>query len=326
MKNVFKLSVIAAAGVVGASLTFGTTAAYAVDFPCRTARIIVPWGAGGESDIMSRIAVEAANRLVGKPNLQVVTISGRGGVKGAKAAKDARPDGCTLFSIHQSVLSSYLTGRADFTWDSYESIVKLTETPSIIGASAKAPFDDYKSMQSWAKANPGKLLAGGTLGSTSHFSLLLVQNALGIDMKVISYDGTADRMKALLANTLHIGQVSEATGAKHYEAGRLKLLALNYHTKSGKIPTLKTAREQGFDLSITSDRGFVAPKGTPKAVIDHYIETFKKVAKDEKYIAGVEAKGSFVNPLFGKDYEKWWDDTMTEWKAIATDLGVYKGS
>jgi tripartite-type tricarboxylate transporter receptor subunit TctC len=288
--------------------------------------VIVPWGAGGESDILARIAVEAANRLVGEPNLQVVTISGQGGVKGAKAGRDARPDGCTLFNVHQSILSSYLTGRADFTWDSLTPVAKMTETPSIIGAGSKVPFDDYKSMQSWAKANPGKLLAGGTLGSTSHFSLLLVQNALGIDMKVISYDGTADRMKALLANTIHIGQVSEATGAKHHEAGRLKLLALNYHTKSDKIPSLKTAREQGFDLSITSDRGFMLPKGTPQAIVDHYVETFKKVAADKKYIAAVEAKGSFVNGVYGKDYEKWFADTMTEWKGIATNLGVYKGS
>jgi tripartite-type tricarboxylate transporter receptor subunit TctC len=150
--------------------------------------------------------------------------------------------------------------------------VRLVQTASIIGAGTEAPFNDYKEMQAWAKANPNKLLAGGTLGSTSHFTLLQVQDALGIDMKVVSYDGTADRMKAMLANTIHIGQVSEATAAKHVKTGNIKTIAINAPQRSKVLPDLPTAKEQGFDLEITSDRGIVLPKGASPELVKYYAD------------------------------------------------------
>jgi tripartite-type tricarboxylate transporter receptor subunit TctC len=300
--------------------------ANAVDIPCNTARLIVPWGAGGESDILMRMVNEAYNRLGGKPQMQVVTISGQGGIKGSKAALKAKPDGCTVFSTFQHIISSNLTGRIKFTWDSYVPVARLTQTMSLIGAGTEAPFNNYKEMQAWGKANPGKLLAAGTLGSTSHFTLLQVQDALGIDMKVVSYDGTADRMKAMLANTVHIGQVSESTGAKHLQTGSLKIIAINYPKRSKVLPTVPTAAEQGFPLEITSDRGWVLPKGASQEVVDYYADMLEKVAKDEKFIAAVEAKGSFVNFTRGDEYIKWWKDTQAEWTRIAKSLGVYRAA
>ena len=326
MKSLHKLTVFAAAAVVGATMTFGASAAYAADLPCRTARVIVPWGAGGESDLLGRMAVDAANRLGAKPQLQIVTIGGQGGIKGSQQAAEAKPDGCTLFNIHQHILASNLTGRTKLNWDSYIPVANLTSTASIIAAGTDAPFSNYKEMQKFGKDNPNTILAGGTLGSTSHFSLLQVADKLGIQMKYISYDGTADRMKALLANTIHIGQVSEVTGAKHAEAGRLKLLAMNYHQRSTRVPDLPTAQEQGFDIVIATDRGFMLPKGTPQEVVDHYIDLFKKVAADKQYVETVTRQGSFVVPRFGDDYAKWWDATYKDWVRIAKNLGVYKGS
>jgi tripartite-type tricarboxylate transporter receptor subunit TctC len=322
MKVNFRVAATWTAGMVLTGLLAGP--ASAVDIPCNTARVIVPWGAGGESDILMRMVNEAYNRLGGKPQVQVVTISGQGGIKGAKAALKAKPDGCTIFSTFQHIISSNLTGRIDFTWDSYEPVARMTQTMSLIGAGTEAPFNDYKEMQAWAKANPNKLLAAGTLGSTSHFSLLQVQDALGIEMKVVSYDGTADRMKALLANTVHIGQVSESTGAKHLQTGSLKIIAINYPKRSKVLPTIPTAGEQGFPLEITSDRGWVMPKGTSKEIINYYADMLEKVSKDQKFIDAVEAKGSFVEYMRGDDYTKWWQDTQSDWTRIAKNLGVYR--
>ncbi|MEX2643927.1 MAG: tripartite tricarboxylate transporter substrate binding protein [Acetobacterales bacterium] len=308
----------------GVALTALAPAAKAVEFPCSTARLIVPWGAGGETDILFRIVADAANRNGADPSLQVVTIGGQGGIKGTLQALEAKPDGCTVFATFQHILASNLTGRIDFTWDAFTPIARLTQTASIIGAGTDAPFDDYPGMQKWAKDNPGELLAGGTLGSTSHFSLLLVQDALGIDMNIISYDGTADRMKAMLANTIHIGQVSEATAAKHAAADRMKLIALNYNKRSEVLPDLKTAREQGFDLDITSDRGIVLPKGVSREVVDYYIDLMGKVANDPEFIEDIETKGSYVSYVSGDEYTQWWKDTNERWEAIARRLGVYR--
>ena len=132
MKRNLRSAVTWTAGIALAGLLAGP--ASAVDIPCNTARVIVPWGAGGESDILMRMVNEAYNRLGGKPQVQVVTISGQGGIKGTKAAMNAKPDGCTIFSTFQHIMASNLTGRIDFTWDVFDPIARMTQTMSLIGA------------------------------------------------------------------------------------------------------------------------------------------------------------------------------------------------
>lgn len=322
MKRTLRITAIAAVAIAAPALT--TVSAQAADIPCNNARLIVPWGAGGETDIIFRIVTEAANRLGAKPQMQVVNIGGQGGLKGTKQALKAKADGCTVFATFQHILASNLTGRIDFTWDAFVPVARLVQTASIIGAGNKAPFDNYKEMQAWAKANPNKLLAGGTLGSTSHFTLLQVQDALGVDMKIVSYDGTAQRMKALLANTIHIGQISETATAKHVKTGSIKPIALNAPERSKALPDLKTAKEQGFDIEITSDRGIVLPKGVSAEVVTYYSDLMEKVAKDPKFIKSITDKGSSVKFLSGDDYTAWWKKTNDDWTAIAKRLGVLK--
>ncbi len=106
----------AAAGLVMAGTMAATPQqAHAADLNCRTAKLIVPWGAGGGTDVIFRQFVEAVNEAGAEPELQVVNIGGQGGNKGAKEAVKAKPDGCTLLAIHQSALTSFFTGRVDFT-------------------------------------------------------------------------------------------------------------------------------------------------------------------------------------------------------------------
>jgi tripartite-type tricarboxylate transporter receptor subunit TctC len=102
-------------------------------------------------------------------NMKVITVPGQGGNKGAKQAAKAAPDGCTLFAIHQSAITSFLNGRIDFHYNGFDTIANVTVTPDIIGASADAPFNTIQEMAAYAKANPGKVTAGATFGSTSHF-------------------------------------------------------------------------------------------------------------------------------------------------------------
>ena len=100
---------------------------HAVSMPCGTAKLIVPWGAGGGTDVIFRQMVDKINKNGAKPQLQVVNVGGQGGNKGAKQASKAKPDGCTLFAIHQSAITSYFTGRIDITWDAFETISMVSE-------------------------------------------------------------------------------------------------------------------------------------------------------------------------------------------------------
>ncbi|MBI4183931.1 MAG: tripartite tricarboxylate transporter substrate binding protein [Proteobacteria bacterium] len=317
---------IATAGFVAGTLAAVTalSPAAAVEIPCNTARVIVPWAAGGESDIISRLFTEAANRLGAKPQLQVVNISGQGGNKGAKEALGAKPDGCTVFNAHQSVLSALLTGRVDFTWSDYAVAGNLTVTPSIIGAHPSVPFANFKELQAYAKANPEKVLAGASLGSTSHFNLVRLQNALGVKFKYISYDGTRERMTALLANNIQIGQISDTAAAQYLKSGELKVLGILFNKRSKLAPDVRTGAEQGVDLVIGTNRGFLLPKATPKPAVEYYTQLVKKVAEDPQFVKQMEDMGSFVVYMGGKDYEKWWAKEFEDWKEDAIAVGLYK--
>jgi len=310
-----------AAAMLAATVAIPAQAA----IPCGTAKLIVPWPAGGGTDVIFRILVEAANKHGAEPQIQVVNIGGQGGNKGAKEAVKAKPDGCTLFAIHQSALSSFLTGRVDFTWDAFEPIALMTRTPTIYGANANVPYNSLKELQAYAKAHPNEVLAGGTLGSTSHFAMLELQDAMGVEFKHISYDGTRERMTALLANNIHLGEINLASAKKYIQTGELKALAITTEERNAEIPDVQTAKEQGFDLVIGVDRGVMLPKGASQEVVDYYIDIFSKVANDTDVQAQMTAKGSSMPFTAGADYRAYFEKTFENWKKLAIKVGMYKG-
>ena len=324
MKVRLRSCAAAAAAAIGVVLG-QPTEAKAVDFSCSTAKLIVPWGAGGGTDVIFRIFENAVNKLGAKPQLQVVNIPGQGGNKGAKEAKRAKPDGCTLFAIHQSALTSYLNGRVDFTWDAFEPVSLLTRTPAIIGAAPDVPYDDIAGLVEAAKAKPKSILAGGTLGSTSHFLFVLLEDAGGIEFKHVSYDGTRQRMTALLAKNINIGEINLAAAKKYIQSNELKALGITTEERNPEIPDVKTLKEQGIDLIYGTDRGIVAPKGTSVEMIKHWSDLFAKAAQDPEVVKALEAKGTSLVYKDADGYKAYFETVFPKWKALATKIGMFKG-
>lgn len=307
-----------------AALSLGVQPAVAADLPCSTAKLIVPWGAGGGTDVIFRIFVDAVNKAGTEPQLQVVNIGGQGGNKGAKEAVKAKPDGCTLFAIHQSAITSFLTGRVDFTWDAFEPVALLTRTPSIIGANPDVPYDDIAGLVAAAKEKPGEIIAGGTLGSTSHFVFLILEDKAGIKLKHVSYDGTRERMTALLAKNIEIGEINLAAAKKYIQTNELKALGIATPERNPEIPEVKTLQEQGVDMIFGVDRGIVAPKGTPKAAIDFWAAALQKAAESDAVKDQLKAKGTDVDYVGPDAYRKYFEEIFGDWKRIATEVGLYK--
>ncbi len=320
-----KLLLGAAALVATVAAGAVSNGAAAVEIPCRTAKLIVPRGAGGGTDVIFRVFVEAANKHGAEPEIQVVNIGGQGGNKGAKEAVKAKPDGCTLFAIHQSAITSFLNGRVDFTWDAFEPVSMLTRTPAIFGANPDVPYNNITELVAAAKERPGEIVAGGTLGSTSHFVFLLLEDAAGVKFKHVSYDGTRERMTALLAKNIELGEINLAAAKKYITTGELKALGITTPKRNSEIPDVPTLREQGYDMIYGTDRGVMLPKGASKELIDHYAAIFEKAAKDPEVIAQMEAKGTQVEYLNPAEYTAYFQDTFTNWKRIAKQVGLYKG-
>lgn len=323
MKKILLSSI--AIGATALAMTAATPSAQAAEFSCKTAKLIVPWGAGGGTDVIFRIIENAVNKAGANPKLQVVNIGGQGGNKGAKEAKKAKPDGCTLFAIHQSALTSYLNGRVDFTWDAFEPVAMMTRTPAIIGAHAGVAYDDINGMISHAKANPKSVLAGGTLGSTSHFLFVLLEDAAKIQYKHVSYDGTRQRMTALLAKNIEVGEINLASAKKYIQTNELKALGITTEERNPEIPNVKTLKEQGIDMIYGTDRGVMAPKGTPADKIAHWSALFAKAAKDPAVAEALKAKGTSVEYKDADGYKAYFQEVFPKWKGLATKIGMFKG-
>jgi tripartite-type tricarboxylate transporter receptor subunit TctC len=296
----------------------------AADLPCRTAKLIVPWGAGGGTDVIFRIFTEAVNKAGAEPQLQVVNIGGQGGNKGAKEAVKAKPDGCTLFAIHQSAITSYFNGRVDFTWDAFDPVVLLTRTPAIFGANPDVPYNNITELVAGIKDQPETVTAGGTLGSTSHFVFLLLEDAAGVKFKHVSYDGTRQRMTALLAKNIQLGEINLTSAKKYIQTNELKALGITTPERNPEIPDVPTMLEQGYDMIYGTDRGIVLPKGASQEVIDHYAGLFEKAAKDPSVIEQMSAKGTSVEFMGPADYRAYFEETFEQWKRIAVEVGLYK--
>ena len=319
-----KHHVLLTAGLAVVAITLSPLALAATDIPCRTAKLIVPWKPGGGTDVIFRIFANAVNATGTKPQIQVVNISGQGGNKGAKEARKAKPNGCTLFAIHQSAITSYLNGRVDFTWDAFETVALLTSSPDIVGAAGNAPWNSLKEMLDAAKKAPGTILTGATFGSTSQFMWLIMEDLTGAKFKYVPFEGTRERMTALLSNTVQLGTINVVAGKKYIKGGDLKAYGIAAEKRSDQVPSLPTLREQGVDLVYALKRGIVMPKGTPGDAIKHWANVFKKAAEDSDVQKQMAAKGTGVAFVGPKDYQKWFKKTYTDHEKVAVKIGMFK--
>ncbi len=284
----------------------------------------MPWKAGGGTHIIFSIFEKTIQNLDVTPKIKVVTVSGHGGNKGAKLAAKAKPDGCTLFAIHQSAITSYLNGRIPFHYDNFETIALLTSTPDIVGASGKVPWKNFADFKSAVLAAPGTVKVGATFGSTSQFYWLILEDLTGMKFKFVPYDGTRERMTALLSGAIQMGGLNVASGRKYIEGGELKGFAIAAAERSKHMPDMPTLKELGVDMIYALDRGIVAPKGTPQAVIDQWAQVFKQAAADPDLRKQMDAKGTEVNWVGPADYRAWAKKTFADHEKVAIKIGLWK--
>ncbi len=321
MKKILKSLVLSVAAIG----LFGVAPASAASFSCDTAKLIVPWGPGGGTAVIFNIFEKIINDSGAKPRIQVVTVPGQGGNKGAKEAAKSKPDGCTLFAIHQSAITSYLNGRIAFQFDNFETVALLTSTPDIIGASKNVPWNTLEDLKKASMAAPGTIPTGATFGSTSQFMWLILEDLTGMKFKYVPFDGTRQRMTALLSGSIKLGTLNVASGRKYLEGGELKAFAIAAEKRSKHLPNLPTLKELGVDLVYALKRGIVAPKGTPKDKIEFWSQVFKKATEDAGLKKSMDAKGTDVEWVGPADYRKWANMTFEDHKKVAIKIGMYKG-
>ena len=294
----------------------------AAAYPDRPIKLIVPWAAGGDTDVIYRTFAPLMQKYLGG-TIVVANVGGASGTKGAKEAKGSPPDGYTIFAIHDSIHSTYYTGVADVAYSDFEPLCLVSSTPSVVTASPKTPWKDMKSLIADAKARPGEITVGATLGSTSHFFPAMVARAAGLKFKYVSYEGTAPRMNALLGGHIDLAE-SNLTQKGKADAGQLKFLAIASEQRHPEIPDVPTLKELGINVEYAVNRGLVAPKGTPADVLAKLRSACGKAAQEPGFAADLKKHGTLVRYLDERGYAKFFQANDTESKELARELGMLK--
>jgi tripartite-type tricarboxylate transporter receptor subunit TctC len=255
----------------------------------------------------------------------VANVTGASGTAGAREAKGSPPDGYTLYAVHDYIHSTYYSGVADVAYTDFEPICSVSNTPSVLTASPKTKWSSWQELLADAKARPGQITVGATLGSTSHFFPALIEKAAGIKFKYVSYEGLAPRMNAILGGHIDLTD-SNLTQKGKVDAGQLKFLAVATDKRLPEAPNLPTLRDLGVNVVYSVTRGVMVPKGTPADIIAKLEDACGKATSEPKFAEDMAKQGTFVRFMDRRAYLEFLKQNDDLNKTLARDLGLLKRS
>ncbi len=265
--------------------------------------IVVPFAAGGPTDLTARQLGEAMRRAMPGANFVVDNTAGAGGTIGATKVARAAPDGHTILLHHIGMASApTLYKKLQFKpLEDFEYLGMVSEVPMTLIGKPQLPANTYRDFENYIRANAGKLnIAHAGLGSASHLCSLMWQSAVKASdaMTTIPYGGTAPAMNALLGGQVDLMCDQTTNTVQQIETGRVKAFAvttakpLSKHKLLKDYPSLQEMGLKGFDLTVW--HGLYAPKGTPPAVVKQLNDALKLALKDPDFVKKQEALGSIV--------------------------------
>jgi tripartite-type tricarboxylate transporter receptor subunit TctC len=244
--------------------------AQAQSYPVRSITVVVPFPAGGPSDVVARIVTERMGRTLGR-QMVIENVAGAGGTLGSARVAAAQPDGYTLLagSMGSHVAAPVLTPNVKYDSErDFEPIGLTAHAPAVIVARKDFPAENLSEFVAYLKENSGKLKqAHGGIGASSHMACLLFNQALGIRPTSVAYRGTAPAMNDLVGGHVDFLCEQSVSVAEQIKAGAVKAYVVSANQRLAMLPDIPSAKEAGINYQMSIWAGIFAPKGTPKEII-----------------------------------------------------------
>lgn len=309
-------AMIAGLGVMGATLS---PLAAQAEYPEKPVEFIVPWSPGGGSDTQMRIVSNNAEPFLGQP-MPIINMPGVGGTVGLKEASKRAADGYTVSQVHEGLLVANVTGLTDLNWDSFDPIGLMTVSPQYLVVNANRPYETFDEFVAYAKENPGKVTIGVTLGGVPHLHAAMIEDAYGLEFAYVGYEGTGERIRALVGGNLDAAIGDIASSMQFVENGDLRFLATGNPERMDQTPDVPTFKELGQDLELMITRGIVMPKGSPAEARDGLEKALSELAEDEDFIKQMNNVGGEVAFRGQEDYSKYLDNLNATVERLAERL------
>jgi len=255
-------------------------------FPDKPIRLLVPWAAGGTTDIQLRALGDQASRRLGQP-IVVENKPGAGGVLAAQQLLQEKPDGYVVAQMPISVFRHpQMASRALFNpLEDFTYVIHLTGYLFGIVVKADAPWQTLGQFLDYAKANPGKVNYGTPgVGTSLHITMEQIAGQRGIEWTHVPFRGVAENMQALLGGQIHA--TADSSGwSELVQSGRLRLLTVWSAERAKRFPDVPTLRESGIDIVSASPYGLAGPKGMSPDVVRVLHDAFKEALFDPAHVA-----------------------------------------
>lgn len=316
------LKALAAAALTLASMGSALADAY----PSKAITMIVPFSAGGTTDILARIVGQALGQEMGE-TIIIENKPGAGGNIGAQQAARSKADGYTLFmgtvGTHAINQSLYKKLPYDPVKD-FAPLSRVANVPNLLVAHPSRPYKTVQEMIAFAKANPGDVTYGSPgSGASPHVSGALFQSMTGAEITHIPYKGSAPAISDLLGNQIAVMFDNMPSAIQHVRSGKLRPIAVTSAQRSPELPDVPTIAEAGVPgYEAMSWFGLWAVAGTPKPVLDKLHASLAKVLKDPAVVKKIADQGGSITIDTPAQFEAFILNEAAKWGKVVKESGA----
>ena len=293
--------------------------ACADDYPSRPVKVIVPFGAGGPTDVFTRAIADELSKSLHQPFV-MENRPGAGTTIGTEIVSKAKPDGYTLLMVSgtQAVNETLYSHKQYHLMTDLVPVAPLIETDLVLVVHPSVPAKNLKELLALAREKPGTLNYGSSgPGSNYHMAGELLKHITGIDIVHVPYKGSTGARTDILSGQIQILFDSVPTMAAMVNTGMVRALGTSGLKRSAilpDVPTLDEAGAPGFQATLWV--GFMAPKGTPQPVIDLLNREITKIVQRPEIQAAWEKLGATPMMMTQADFTKFMQDQIDKWAQV----------
>lgn len=311
--------------IVTSSLMLGFPSLSAAAYPDAAVRLVVPFGAGGITDIIARHLGKGLSDVL-KQSVVVENRGGAGGTIGATAASRAPADGYTVFmgTVGTQIVNPLIMKSIKYSPDDFEPIGMISGSPYVLAVRSALNINNYDELIDYAKANPGKLNFGSAgVGSSPHLGLELLKYTGKVDILHVPFKSGGEAVNAAVGGQVDLVMDAIPVIVPQTQGDRLKALLLASDKPSEAAHGIPTSAEAGNpDLTISSWNALYVPKGTPQEVVNTLRSSLQKALADPTLRKTLEAQGSQVYTGTMTEYDSFMQAESSKWNKIVKEANI----
>jgi len=317
------LLVLAVAIPVFAGGTTESAESEAAAYPTKPIELIVPWGAGGRTDINARMFATIAPEYLGQP-VVVVNRAGGGSVIGGQYVAEAKPDGYTLLAATPgTIIFPVVFDRAPYDTFDFTPIGQIGSSTMAIASNPSKPWNNIEELVAYAEANPGEVTYACNSLTAPQLGFLRWADAAGLEFTHVPVGNDAEAVEAALGGHVDLAMTSSvATISSHVSAGNLNALMVFAEKRDAALPDVPTATELGWPVVASPFTGIAGPDGMPEEVTEKLRTVFMQVMEDPDFQALLNRIGESYDPKDAEGFGEVWENDYEGNLAIIEKMGL----